>query len=173
MNHVILYSVYKHLHSSSFIYVFLVTFVCVQQGWLLGRCPAEAKSGIWSDSGPVRDLKWLQQRILNQIKESHGHETVDWAWGYTSTWNDCLQKPIPCTCRLLYFRVHRSKFDSILVDTELKIFLLKHYDLQYNLINVKVKEANMLHSKFALDVNAKYWRKFWRLLQSTVILSKI
>ena len=51
------------------------------------------KPGTWSDSGSVTNLKWLQQRILNQIKRgSHGPQTVDWSLGLLVYLNWLLTK---------------------------------------------------------------------------------
>lgn len=73
-----------------------------------GALSWRSKTWIWSDSGCVRDLRCLQQSILNQIR-------VTWAWGCRLSsellvyLNWLLQKASPCTSQLLHYKVHWSK----------------------------------------------------------------
>lgn len=72
------------------------------------HCPAEAKTGIWSDSGSVRDLKWLQQSIPKS------NQRVAWAWdcrlssGLLVYMNLILRKASQRLNRFLHFKERRS-----------------------------------------------------------------
>lgn len=77
MIHIVFYPLWKHLHPSCFFAVsmfFLWYLFVPDEADSRGTVLQTGKPGTWSDSGSVRDLKWLQQRILNQIKR------VTWAW---------------------------------------------------------------------------------------------
>lgn len=80
------------------------------------------KPGIWSDSGCVRDLKWLQQSILNQIKQSHGHETR-LSPGLLVYLNWLLTKDNLMYMQLLHFK-STSKFDRIPAEIESDMFIV-------------------------------------------------